>query len=115
MLLLGAIVLVIGFLILSSLVARVSQAPAETSRADLALLREAGLAEAALRAAGQAAANHNELLPILQHVIQIEGNHGYVLQAPCPASSATTLTATLSGPGGSVTFPVTIGSGGARC
>lgn len=115
MMLLGAIVLVIGFLILSSLVARVSQAPAETRGANLELLREAGLAEVALQIAGATAANHNEMLAVLQHVVQLEASHGYVLKAPCPNTTATSLTATLSGAGGSVTFPVTIGAVGARC
>ncbi len=101
--LLGAIVLVIGFLVLSTLVARVSQIPSETARESGGLLREAATVEKALRVANGASSGP-EFNQELAHLVWLEQARGFTLRSSCGAGTAPSGVFTLLGLEGSVQF-----------
>jgi hypothetical protein len=108
MMLLGAIVLVIGFLILSSLVARVSQIPLETAQGTSPLLREADAVATGItdlnNAMKTATPPVTGLATGFLHLQKVEAERGFRLDVPTCASE---LTFTLSNGDGSVQVHLT--------
>ncbi len=101
--LLGAVTLVIGFLILSSLLVRVSQIPEEAARDEVGLLREMEAIRVGIRThvlGGSLAQVNAEMA----HLDRLEGARGFVLTWTCPGSPTDLLAVTLSDGIGRVTL-----------
>lgn len=104
--LLGAVTLVISFLILSSLVARVGQIPAEAARDESGLLREMEAVRVGVKSHVLGLGfSSSQLNDVLEHVVRLEGARGFILQPDdCVLTNDGVLTITLADGTGHVSF-----------
>lgn len=103
--LLGAVTLVIGFLILSSLLVRVGQIPEEAARDETTLLEEMEAVRIGVNqhvlGLGHTTVQLNDAL---DHMERLEGARGFVFTWTCPGGTPDPLTVTLSDGTGRVTL-----------